>query len=114
MDSTQFYPSFCQHVKIRNDRLALDKSVQGNKVVHFNLFGYPGDKKVNDEYQMWGMQSSGKDYWIKRNNRTNCEYLKHQEIDSFKGQSGSSIWYVDDLGNNVVFAVHAGGSQEKK
>eukprot|EP01084_Bolivina_argentea_P233587 393396_1 len=114
IDATQFYSSFCKHVKITNDRFVLDKSVQGKEVVHFNLFGYPGDKNVKDEYQMWGMESSGNDYWIKRNNKTKHEYLKHQEIDSFAGQSGAAIWYIDDIGNNVIFAVHAGGNQQRK
>eukprot|EP01084_Bolivina_argentea_P233585 393392_1 len=64
-------------------------------------------------YQMWGMQSSGTDYWIKRNHTTNREYLKHQEIDTFGGQSGSAMWYIDESGNNIIFAIHAGGNQEK-
>eukprot|EP01084_Bolivina_argentea_P232348 391620_1 len=112
IDAKCFYFRFCKRIKISNGRRALNKNAK--EVVHFNLFGYPGDKLVNDAYQMWGMQSSGTDYWIQKCEKTHNEYLKHREIDSVVGQSGSCIWYVDDSGNNVIFAIHSGGNTKKK
>lgn len=68
-----------------------------------NITGYPADKVKNKPkyYEMWSMKGPIKN--IK-------DDLLHYEIDTYKGQSGSSVWYKDGQ-DYFVIGVHIQGDE---
>lgn len=66
------------------------------------LFGYPGDKSPYP--QIWG---HGRDQGSTHLNVTNKKRLRYT-FDTYKGQSGSGIYYIDN-GGRYVIGNHVGG-----
>ena len=76
-----------------------------NSEVEYNVYGYPADKVRNKHkcFELWGMK--GKGLKIQGGSRDVIEY---NTIDTYGGQSGSPIYYIEE-GFCYVVGVHVSG-----
>jgi glutamyl endopeptidase len=63
-----------------------------------NLAGYPGDKPDGGQYYHWGPVNFS------------TAYRTFYQIDTYPGQSGSSVYHIEASGNRYVHTVHAYGA----
>jgi len=71
------------------------------KVLKINVTGYPGDKVAGKDkvHEMWGMEG--------RATNIDQDFIEY-EIDTYRGQSGSGVWYQEGE-NYFVTGIHVLG-----
>ena len=91
--------------------IAIDYQIEKNK--NYFLYGFPLDKCKSDkdsdktEFDIWGMKSDdSEDYIIKIENNM----LLYTAFDTFKGNSGSSIYVQEENKSAFVYGIHIEGA----
>eukprot|EP01084_Bolivina_argentea_P124363 220378_1 len=98
-DVDNFYRKYCANI-VTKEFTTFNK---------FYIFGY-GKPDVN---KLYGMASIGKNWEIKRNQKTQKYYLKQQVIDTLPGVSGAAMWNQQH-DKTIIFGVHCGGHQASR
>eukprot|EP01084_Bolivina_argentea_P293884 505565_1 len=113
--AANYYRNKCKNIYLVNN---LNLFI--NEYRCLSIFGYPGDKKKGEE--MWGMSTpKGIQLSCGFNTKSSKLYLINDQIDTMKGQSGSSIYCLGDAKSGIFFfsentiwicSVHTGGSKK--
>eukprot|EP01084_Bolivina_argentea_P032571 60272_1 len=104
--AADYYRDRCKKIFLVNN---FELFLNDKRQIH--LFGYPGDKNKGEE--MWGMSTpKGIQLTCGFNMKSSKLHLINDQIDTVQGQSGSSIYCLGDIQDNIwIISVHTGGSK---